>query len=84
VQTAEVTLYTAQQQFLQTGMDSLMNRVELYKALGGGWLENTAQAADTTAQGSIQGSVQGLHPAPEGVARQADAATQGAATQGAQ
>lgn len=45
VQTAEITLYTAQQQFLQTGLDSLMNRVELYKALGGGWLETTAASA---------------------------------------
>jgi multidrug efflux system outer membrane protein len=45
VQTAEITLYTAQQQFLQTGLDSLMNRVELYKALGGGWLKTTAASA---------------------------------------
>lgn len=43
VQTAEVTLYNAQRLFLDTGMNSLMNRVELYKALGGGWNENTVQ-----------------------------------------
>ncbi len=50
VQTAEVDLYTTQQSFLQTGMDSLLNRVELYKALGGGWLEDSApaQASDNT------------------------------------
>ncbi|NYT60919.1 efflux transporter outer membrane subunit [Alcaligenaceae bacterium] len=42
VQTAEVALYTTQQTFYQTGMEALMNRVELYKALGGGWLETTA------------------------------------------
>ncbi len=41
VQTAEVALYTAQRSFLQTGLASLMNRVDLYKALGGGWMENT-------------------------------------------
>lgn len=49
VQTAEVSLYTTQQAFLQVGMDSLLNRVELYKALGGGWLEDTAAAVDTAA-----------------------------------
>lgn len=41
VQSAEVGLYSAQRQFLQTGLGSLLNRVELYKALGGGWLEHT-------------------------------------------
>ncbi|MBC7204612.1 MAG: TolC family protein, partial [Pusillimonas sp.] len=41
VQTAEVTLYNAQRLFLDTGLNSLMNRVELYKALGGGWNETT-------------------------------------------
>lgn len=37
VQTAEVNLYGIQQAFVQTGMESLLNRVLLYKALGGGW-----------------------------------------------
>lgn len=37
VQTAQVNLYGVQQQFIQVGTDSLLNRVELYKALGGGW-----------------------------------------------
>ncbi|HHU95191.1 MAG TPA: efflux transporter outer membrane subunit [Alcaligenaceae bacterium] len=37
VQTAEINLYGAQQLFVQTGMESLLNRVLLYKALGGGW-----------------------------------------------
>jgi len=45
VQNAEVDLYTAQRGLLQTGMDSLLNRVELYKALGGGWLQDTASNA---------------------------------------
>src|SRR5690606_24026336 len=63
VQNAEVDLYTAQQGFLQTGMDSLLNRVELYKALGGGWLKDSAQgsadAATGTGAGVIQGSIEG-------------------------
>lgn len=43
VQTAEVNLYATQRQLIQTGMESLLNRIELYKALGGGWHENTVQ-----------------------------------------
>jgi multidrug efflux system outer membrane protein len=43
VQNAQVDLYATQRSFLQTGLDSLLNRVELYKALGGGWNENTVQ-----------------------------------------
>jgi len=46
VQTAEVGLYSAQQLFLQTGLNSLLNRVELYKALGGGWVENTGEPVE--------------------------------------
>lgn len=41
VQNAEVSLYDTQRSFLETGMNSLMNRVELYKALGGGWHEES-------------------------------------------
>ena len=37
VQTAEINLYSTQQLFVQTGMEFLLNRVMLYKALGGGW-----------------------------------------------
>lgn len=37
VQTAEINLYSAQLLLAQTGMESLLNRVMLYKALGGGW-----------------------------------------------
>lgn len=44
VQTAQVDLYSAQRLFLQTGLESLLNRVELYKSLGGGWLENSVHA----------------------------------------
>lgn len=44
VQTAEITFYTAQQSLLQTGMESLLNRVTLYKTLGGGWTEHTVLA----------------------------------------
>src|SRR5690606_23560742 len=57
VQNAEVDLYTTQRTFLQTGMDSLMNRVELYKALGGGWLQSSAAGALDSATGEAQGSV---------------------------
>lgn len=60
VQTAEVSLYSAQRQFLQTGLDSLTNRVELYKALGGGWVEQTGVAADaasTPVVGATTGTV---------------------------
>jgi len=41
VQTAEVNLYSTQQQFIRIGLESLLNRVELYKALGGGWHKET-------------------------------------------
>lgn len=37
VQTAEVNLYDVQSTFIQLGAQALTNRVELYKALGGGW-----------------------------------------------
>lgn len=43
VQNAEVNLYATQRQLIQTGMESLLNRIELYKALGGGWHEDTVQ-----------------------------------------
>lgn len=56
VQTAEVNLYTAQRQFLQTGLSSLLNRVELYKALGGGWVERTGVAADAAATPTVGAS----------------------------
>ena len=41
VQTAQVDFYNAQLSLVQTGLAALINRVELYKALGGGWEENT-------------------------------------------
>lgn len=43
VQDAERTLFSAQQQLVQTRLAELVNRVALYKALGGGWVENTGQ-----------------------------------------
>ncbi|HLR29723.1 MAG TPA: efflux transporter outer membrane subunit [Paenalcaligenes sp.] len=48
VQTAEVNLYGTQLQFVQTGLESLLNRLNLYKALGGGWNfdEDTLQALE--------------------------------------
>lgn len=50
VQTAEITLFSTQQQVIQVGLASLMNRVELYKALGGGWQADTATAAVNAAE----------------------------------
>jgi len=40
-QDAERTLYSSQQGLVQTRIEELLNRVALYKALGGGWLANT-------------------------------------------
>ena len=37
VQQAQINLFNIQQSFLQVGLESLQNRLELYKALGGGW-----------------------------------------------
>lgn len=65
VQNAQVDLFTTQRNFLQTGMESLMNRVELYKALGGGWYRETVpqvEAADT-APAASQGAPAGAAPA---------------------
>ncbi|ARP88557.1 multidrug transporter [Bordetella genomosp. 9] len=41
VQNAQVTYFDAQLTLVQTGLASLLNRVQLYKALGGGWEETT-------------------------------------------
>ncbi|HTJ98692.1 MAG TPA: TolC family protein, partial [Bordetella sp.] len=41
VQTAQVAYFNAQLSLVQTGLASLVNRVQLYKALGGGWEETT-------------------------------------------
>jgi len=46
VQTAEVNLYGVQQSLLAVGMSALMNRVSLYKALGGGWHADTVQTSE--------------------------------------
>ena len=41
VQTAQVDFFSAQLGLVQAGLEALNNRVELYKALGGGWNEAT-------------------------------------------
>lgn len=41
VHDAERTLYGAQQELVATRLEELLNRVALYKALGGGWLSST-------------------------------------------
>ncbi len=55
VQSAEVNLYSVQQAFLQVGMESLLNRVALYKALGGGWLAESAEPLSVEQAGSVAG-----------------------------
>lgn len=55
VQSAEVNLYSVQQAFLQVGMESLLNRVALYKALGGGWLAESAEPVAVDGPGSVAG-----------------------------
>ncbi|MEI2416064.1 efflux transporter outer membrane subunit [Orrella sp. JC864] len=54
VQTAQISYYSAQQQLVQAGLDSLINRTELYKALGGGWVENTVQSGTGPQDGGPQ------------------------------
>ena len=44
VLTAQQGLYSAQQSLIQSQFARLANRITLYKALGGGWLEHTASA----------------------------------------
>lgn len=50
VQTAEIGLYGVQLGVLQTGLDSLLNRISLYQALGGGWLEHSATGDASTVE----------------------------------
>ncbi len=45
VQNAQVDYFNAQLGVVQTRLASLVNRVQLYKALGGGWEETTKTAA---------------------------------------
>ncbi|AOB32297.1 multidrug transporter [Bordetella sp. H567] len=47
VQNAQVTYYNAQLQLVQAGLGALLNRVALYKALGGGWEETTKRPEQT-------------------------------------
>lgn len=56
VQNAQVTYYNAQLQLVQAGLGALLNRVALYKALGGGWEETTKKPEQTadTASGQAQ------------------------------
>jgi multidrug efflux system outer membrane protein len=45
VQNAQVDYFDAQLALVQTGLAALLNRVQLYKALGGGWSETTQTTA---------------------------------------
>jgi multidrug efflux system outer membrane protein len=51
VQNAQVDYFDAQLALVQTGLASLLNRVQLYKALGGGWSETTQTAKAPPAGG---------------------------------
>ena len=58
MQQAQINLFNIQQNFLQVGLESLQNRLELYKALGGGWTATTVttdtlQAAQAETEESI-------------------------------
>jgi multidrug efflux system outer membrane protein len=48
VQNAQVDFFNAQLSLVQTGLAALINRVELYKALGGGWEETTKEPTKVT------------------------------------
>ncbi|MVW80254.1 efflux transporter outer membrane subunit [Bordetella sp. 02P26C-1] len=49
VQSAQVDFYSAQLSLVQAGLAALNNRVALYKALGGGWEDETVPATDAQA-----------------------------------
>ena len=44
VLTAQTGLYNAQQSLVSTRLTQLTNRVDLYRMLGGGWIEHTDDA----------------------------------------
>ncbi|NLA89901.1 MAG: efflux transporter outer membrane subunit, partial [Alcaligenaceae bacterium] len=56
VQQAQINLFNIQQSFLQLGLQSLQNRLELYKALGGGWTPVTVTATELQSEQTGQGS----------------------------
>ena len=41
VLTSQQDLYAAQQQLIEVRFERLVNLADLYRALGGGWLENS-------------------------------------------
>jgi multidrug efflux system outer membrane protein len=47
VQNAQITYYNSQLELVQAGLGALLNRVALYKALGGGWQETTKKPDQT-------------------------------------
>jgi multidrug efflux system outer membrane protein len=50
VLTAQRDLYASQLILIQARLAKLANLVDLYRALGGGWMERTGGAAVATAQ----------------------------------
>jgi multidrug efflux system outer membrane protein len=63
VQNAQVTYYNAQIELVQAGLGSLLNRVQLYKALGGGW-EETTKKPDQTADAAANGQAAPVQAQP--------------------
>jgi multidrug efflux system outer membrane protein len=53
VQNAQITYYNSQLELVQAGLGALLNRVALYKALGGGW-EDTTKKPEQTADSASQ------------------------------
>ena len=56
VLTAQQDLYSAQQNLIQFQATRLFNLINLYQALGGGWRENSLQAADNSSVASSSSS----------------------------
>jgi len=57
VLTAQTNLYTAQQSLINARAARLENLVNLYVALGGGWIANTGEAARPADAGTEYGSL---------------------------
>ncbi|MEN3292982.1 MAG: outer membrane protein multidrug efflux system [Burkholderiales bacterium] len=71
VLTAQTDLYNAQQALVAARLNRLTSLVDLYRALGGGWLEHSGDQplpADTLGQSAPSASRQSLRPAQSSLA----------------
>lgn len=66
---AQRSLLGAEQALLAARVAEAANLVELYKVLGGGWLERSPGAAAGADQGASQGATQGATESGQGAAR---------------